>query len=171
MAKVSEELELIKGPWARSNKFTCDITLRGSGWSLLGVDKSIIENSFPNESISITLPDLVDTPLEEYLAENWFIARGRRENFLISVQLRAPQDMSSYNYYLSAFKKFERTYPKDQYCSLAARVRDPLKNIVSIVEFNEALLIGVSGIRLDHSSENGLIEYSLTFKTGNIRVY
>jgi hypothetical protein len=165
MARASEELEQIKQPWARSNKFKVFLNLLGDKWSEIG-NSTAISTQILFEVTSISLPDMVDTPLEEYLAEQWMISRGRRENFIITLQLRAPADMSSYSFFMSAFKRFERIYPKEQYAQLIVQFLDGKGFETTRTIFQNCLLVGVSGARMDYSTENGLIDYSLTFKTG-----
>lgn len=170
MAKTNDKepraLTKIKKGWARNNKF--NVYWYGVGELWTGTDGNNIVQSFPYSVVSTQLPDFTDTPMEEYLSEDWMISRGRRETYIISITLRAPSSLKIYEFFSNAFINFEREYPYDQWCVLDFALASSKGNTFNIV-FEKCLLIGVSGIQLDHSSTEGLIEFSLQFKSGNVK--
>lgn len=167
--KEPQALTKIKKGWARNNKFNAYWHGIGKLWKQKGLGENYqnIVDSFPYSVISTQLPDFTDSPMEEYLSEDWMISRGRRETYIISITLRAPSSLKTYEFFSKAFINFEREYPYDQWCKLIFAIEGKGNNIFNIA-FEKCLLIGVSGIQLDHSSTEGLIEFSLQFKSAHV---
>ena len=90
-------LTKLKKAWARNNQFNVYWIPTGKKWNdkSLGDIQGDVVPSFPYSVISTQLPDFTDTPMEEYLAGDWMISRGRRETYQISVTLRAPASMTT----------------------------------------------------------------------------
>lgn len=158
-------------PWARNNKFDIRFIPVGSYWVKLnnGNFVNMVTDIFPHAVISTTLPDFVDTPLEEYIAEEWKISRGRQENFLITVTLRTDAEMLLYDFFSKSFLRFERIYPEDQYASIEINTSTIPEKGTNIT-FEKCILVGVSGLSLDNSANDGLLEFSVTFKTGHLKL-
>lgn len=162
---MSDIMNSLKKPYFRNNKFNIIFEPVGSAW---GNNKDLIANVFHKCVANSNLPDLVDTPMEEYIGENWKIVRGKRETFIISIALHAIVNPDIYRFFAQRFIDFERVYSNEQHCNIIAEIFHPsdMETPKAVYTFKNCILSGVSGLSLDYSAENSLLEFSLTFKSG-----
>ena len=148
----------------RNNKFNINFVPVGTKWGASGAS---ITGIFPWCVANSNLPDLVDTPLEEYVGEDWKYTRGKRETYIINSALRAAKDPDIYKFFAEKFIEFERVYPKDQFCQIEVELMGDGDGATptSAYRFDKCILTGVSGLPLDHSTPDALLEFTLTFKS------
>jgi len=153
--------------WTAQNKFDISMTLVGDKLTALAGGDETLNTCLKN----ITLPDYADSPIEEYISETWMFARGKLENYLITLNFRDRNAAELNRYFSKWFIDAERWYADEQRVDIEINIKDSFnKDRVLLAKFENCMLIGVSGLNLDNEAQNTIAEFSVTFKSGRSRV-
>lgn len=154
--------------WQDPSKYIFDIT--GPGASIIGLPDA---DTLTSACTSIQLPDINSAPIEEYIAEEWRFAIGRLENYLISLTFRDYDNFDLYKKWAYGIQKFLREYPDSQKLNLEIQTSSNfgVDDFVPMANFNDCILITVSGPTLDHSAIASVGEFTVTLKASYVQTF
>jgi len=147
--------------WQDSSKFL--IQIHGKGSNYLKLPKPDILTATIS---SIELADIQDTPVEEYIGEEWRFTTGRLENYQLSITFRDYDYLHLYRNFANAKQKFSRMYPDDQKIDITLRVGNyNMQDYKKILTFKDSLLVSVSPPTFDNSATASIAEFTTVFKS------
>jgi hypothetical protein len=168
--QMAQQIENSKLLWSPQNRFS--VNLLDLGNKFPGLDSADITLEQFNAAIkTVTLPDLADQPLEDFIAGQWVYTRGRIENFLISITFQDFNGMALHRYFTKNFINMEKVYPSEQYFELLIMNGTgwgPKGNTSTNIaaHFKRCMLIGISGATFDNTAKDSIVEFSVTIKSG-----
>lgn len=123
--------------------------------------------------ISITTPDITNTPIESYIGNKWFIQNGRDELYRFSITFRDQDQMKIYR----DFYKIYRTQGHNYFDDVAFKViiskdadwyNETDKKFMSL---EGVFISGMSNVSFNNTTENQIAEFTVEFKCTSITVY
>jgi len=152
--------------WQDPSKFRISMTGPGSGE--LDLPKAEILSSACQ---SIQVADITQTPIQEFIGEQWRFASGRLENYQIGITFKDYNNFELYRKFADGIQDFSRMYPDDQNINLEIYTSGTfdVDKFTKIAEFKDCLLIAVSGPTLDNSSVASVAEFTIQLKASYVK--
>ena len=153
--------------WQDNSKFL--ININGNGAKIIGLPKPEILTATVS---SLTLPDIQDTPIEQYIAEEWRFAVGRLETLQVTINFKDYSYNELYTKFLKAKMKFLRLYPDEQKINLHLYIQNLFKSkkYKRILTLKDGIINSISPPTYDNTATNSIVEFSITIKFANIQV-
>ena len=123
---------------------------------------------------SITTPDVTNTPIEEYIANKWFIHQGRQELYRFSITFRDLDQMKLYREFHKLYKDQRNNY-FDDICMQVKILKDsdwygePVTK--EFMTFEGTMIENISNVSFNNENENEIVEFSVNFKANVMIVH
>jgi len=155
--------------WQDPSKFK--ISFNGPGAEKSGIaaiDQSLLSMS----CTGIQLADINQTPIEDYIGEEWVYSSGRLEGYQISIGFKDFDNFSLYKTWAKAIQDFLREYPADTKFDIVIETADDFDptDFVKIATFKDCLLVAVGGANLDNSAIASIAEFTVQMKSNYVEI-
>jgi hypothetical protein len=156
--------------WQDPSKFKIAITGPGAEKAgLSSVDPSLLSMS----CTGIQLADINQTPIEDYIGEQWVYSSGRLEAYQISIGFKDYDNFTLYKIWAKAIQDFLREYPADTKFNIEIYTADDFNptSFSKVVEFKNCLLVAVGGSSLDNSAIASIAEFTVQMKCNYVETF
>lgn len=152
---------------------TLDI-LKGKTWTQNNMFKVQFMNS-PIDKLehnikSVNLPDFTESAVEEYYNGTWYYTYGKQEIYMITINFVDNEQDKVYEKALKFWYEQRHKYPDEKWFQIKVQKtkRSDRNSPFGGVLFKNCIMDSISGLQLDNSAQNQLLEFSITFKTSKI---
>lgn len=162
--KLSDGIQIAyQRKWSMINTFTVQIIS-----PLADFDESI------NLSIvSFQTPDFTNDPIEAFIANKWRIHNGKDALYRFTITFRDYDQMSLYSKFKKIYRDQHEMYFDDMKMTIIIeKDGDWLQESAKkIMEFEGAMIEGVSNLSFSNETENQIAEFTVNFKCTEPTVY
>ena len=151
--------------WQDASKFR--IQLIASGRAASNVISKMDPHILTTTILSIQLPEMNITPVEEWIAEEWRFTTGRIEHYQIQISFRDYDNLTIYKLWSYAIQEFSTLYPDDQKFDVLIQTATDyrINEFENVILFKNCMIVSVSGPSLDHSANQSIAECTVSLKS------